>query len=92
MALTDESLRELNRLRAENAALRALLQAHDIKIPEVSSNAVPEESKDDSVIQKIIPERSAQFNSCPNKTLQNCSWIVYHWISTHLLTVLTKRV
>lgn len=44
-SFTSDPLHELDRLRAENEMLRALLQAHGIELPEVSANAVPEASK-----------------------------------------------
>ena len=46
---TSDSLLELDRLRAENAALRALLEAHGIGIPGIENEAVPDESQDESV-------------------------------------------
>ena len=50
---TSDSLLELNRLRAENAALRALLEAHGIGIPGIENEAVPDESQDESVNPEV---------------------------------------
>lgn len=48
------NLLELDRLRAENAALRALLAAHGIEIPETAADVIPVESQSNPLNPKVF--------------------------------------
>ena len=50
---TSDPLLELEHLRAENARLRSLLEAHGIGIPGIESEAVPDESQHESVNPEV---------------------------------------